>query len=191
MNVCLPCKSTQKGAGRVALSRFQFLASVSSSSHDWLIANPFSARCINHAAEVHHLCFSVDYKRALLEILPNSKEALFMLGAFIHFFPSVACGITRMLIEVLIERLTDPVCAQNLQRPVCMRPSPLSASKALCSQSLKVHYWAICGNSLQYSRYRHHYEILQSHPSNSHGLSLNYLLPAKLHCEEFWHYIPH
>lgn len=37
------------------------------------------------AAKVHHLCYSVDYKRGVLEILLNSKETLIMLLEFIHF----------------------------------------------------------------------------------------------------------
>lgn len=48
------------------------------------------------AARVHHLCYSVDYKRWVLEILLNSKEALIMLTGFIHF-SSVACSVTYML----------------------------------------------------------------------------------------------
>lgn len=36
------------------------------------------------AAKVHHLCYSVDYKRGVLEILLNSKEALIMLSTVLH-----------------------------------------------------------------------------------------------------------
>ena len=50
----LPCKywheKKKKAVGAALLSRYQFIASVSSSSHDWFIANPFSVQCINHAA---------------------------------------------------------------------------------------------------------------------------------------------
>ena len=45
------------------------------------------------AAMVHHLCYSVDYKRGVLEILLNSVEALITVSAFIHF-SSVVCGLT-------------------------------------------------------------------------------------------------
>lgn len=51
------------------------------------------------AAQVRHLCYSVDYKRGVLEILLNSKEALIMIHTFIHF-PNVVCCVTYMLKEV-------------------------------------------------------------------------------------------
>lgn len=50
-------------------------------------------------AKVRHLCYSVDYKRGVLEILLNSQEALIMLSTFIRF-SSVACPVTYMLKEV-------------------------------------------------------------------------------------------
>ncbi len=50
-------------------------------------------------AQVHHLCYSVDYKRGVLEILLKSKEALIMLSAFIYL-SSVARHVTYMLKEV-------------------------------------------------------------------------------------------
>lgn len=47
----VPCKfSHERPGGATLLSRYQFIASVSSSSHDWFIANPFSVQCINHTA---------------------------------------------------------------------------------------------------------------------------------------------
>ena len=51
---------------------------------------------MQRAAKVHHLCYSVDYKRGVLEILLNSQEALIMLLTFIHF-STVACPVTYML----------------------------------------------------------------------------------------------
>lgn len=47
----LPCIFWHKRAvGAVLLLGYQFIASVSSSSHNCFIANPFTVRCINHAA---------------------------------------------------------------------------------------------------------------------------------------------
>lgn len=45
------CKFSHKRPGRATrLSRCRFIESVSGSSHDQFIANPFSVQCINHAA---------------------------------------------------------------------------------------------------------------------------------------------
>lgn len=73
-------RRTNSDAEGVA-SRCRFIASVSSSSHDRFIANPFSVRRINHAARCRgraRLCSSVDYKRGALEIPLNSEEVLIM-----------------------------------------------------------------------------------------------------------------
>lgn len=52
------------------------------------------------------------------------------------------------------------LCAQNQQRiRLVYEIQPSLQAKHCVSKSLKVYYWAICGNSLLYNRYRYHYEI--------------------------------
>lgn len=66
------------------------------------------------AAKVRHLCYSVDYKRGVLEILLNSQEALIMLSTFIRFFRRrVSCYIHAQR-GVVEKQLTGTVLAQSL-----------------------------------------------------------------------------
>lgn len=84
------CKFSHKRPGRATrLSRCRFIESVSGSSHDQFIANPFSVQCINH--------YSVDYKRGVLEILLNRKKALIRFSLLSFIFPSAPCGLTYVL----------------------------------------------------------------------------------------------
>lgn len=88
------CHTNSDAAAAAGAERF--IASVSSSSHDRFIANPFSVRRINHGARCRgraRLCSSVDYKRGALEIPLNSEEVLIMHSALIPF-PHVACRVT-------------------------------------------------------------------------------------------------
>lgn len=68
-------------------------------------------------AKLYHSCYLVDYKRGVLEIMPNSKEGLIMVSAFIHL-SSVACGLTWIQRCLLEKQGTHSACAQKLQRPV-------------------------------------------------------------------------
>lgn len=113
------------GGGRLLPSRCCFIASVSSSSHDRFIANPFSVRRINHAACCRgraRLCSSVDYKRGALEIPLNSEEVLITHSALIPF-SHIACRVTcdarrgpmkRQMIETVgTESENTTACAQR------------------------------------------------------------------------------
>lgn len=66
------------------------------------------------AAKVHHLCYSVDYKRGVLQILLNSKEALIILCIHSIFQCCMSCYIHAQ-ISFIEKQLADTVCAQNPQ----------------------------------------------------------------------------
>lgn len=127
----LPCKFWHKRAvGATLLSRYQFIASVSSPLHNWFIANPFSVQCINHAAGCQGPPFMLlcRLQERGSEILLNSKEVVIMLTAFIHF-SSVACLVTYMLKEVWWRSywLYTAHCVHRISREsdLFMRSSPL------------------------------------------------------------------
>lgn len=115
----LPCKFWHKRAvGAAPLLRYRFIASVSSSSHDCFIANPFSVQRINHAAGCQGSPFMLlrRLQERVLEILLNSKEVLIMLSAFIRFFQCCVSCYIRAQRGLMESQLTDTVCAQNRQR---------------------------------------------------------------------------
>lgn len=56
-----------------------------------------SALITLQAAKVQHLCYSVDYKRGVLEILLNRKKALIRFSLLSFIFPSAPCGLTYVL----------------------------------------------------------------------------------------------
>jgi len=167
----LPCKFPNiKRAGRATPpSRCPLNASVSSSSHDWFIANPFGVQCINHAAGCQGSPVYVPpwiTREGCWKLSFNGKTALAMLPCFLIHVCNVVCSVATARPQTseaygswLIRACTESV--SNIP------PSP----QAKCSQKFKRCITVpICGNGLPYSRYRYRYESLDPSPSNPPGL---------------------
>lgn len=88
----------------------------------------YSALIMPLSAKVHRLCYSVDYKREEQEAQLNGKEAPIMFSMLLNKeHPQ-----RGLIEEQLTDRSADVLYVYG---------------KALHSQSLKIHCWAIYGNS--------------------------------------------